>query len=421
MLIRQWLQLIKLLNNGNMKVGFIFGLLLFLLVVPLSAQQVKSVIPYRMVGGKMIVDMSVNGQVRSFIFDTGGQMALTGELCNELNIPVVDSVKITDVNGKEVGLPRVVVSSLLTLDGQINFSGVPAMKLATPSPFECFHADGLIGSDLLKDLIVEIDSKAKTITVTSAEMASNVSLRKMLPFSGKGFMPIITLQAGAGNSLIALFDTGCPSFLSLKDTDYENLRSGRAFQVMSEGVGGGSIGVGGMTESELSYRVEFPLLSVGPTKFKQVTAETSTPPYTLLGVKLLEYGKVTIDYPRRRWYFEAYEQEFDLAGKYYNVNLQVKDGDLVVATVWSAMKGVVEVGDKVLKINGKPVGKYDFCESIISGIPELKAKKKTKLTIQTKQGEKAYVEYEIQGVSLWYFHACFYVWLCSATTGKTSL
>ena len=72
MLIRQWLQLIKLLNNGNMKVGFIFGLLLFLLVVPLSAQQVKSVIPYRMVGGKMIVDMSVNGQVRSFIFDTGG-------------------------------------------------------------------------------------------------------------------------------------------------------------------------------------------------------------------------------------------------------------------------------------------------------------------------------------------------------------
>ncbi len=74
-----------------------------------------------------------------------------------------------------------------------------------------------------------------------------------------------------------------------------------------------------MTESELSYRVEFPLLSVGPTKFKQVTAETSTPPYTLLGVKLLGYGKVTIDYPRRRWYFEAYEQEFDLAGKYYNV------------------------------------------------------------------------------------------------------
>ena len=374
-----------------MRMRLIFGLLLFLIVVPLSAQQVKSVIPYRMVGGKMIVDMTINGQVRSFIFDTGGQMALTGELCEELNIPVVDSVKVTDVNGKEVGLPRVVVSSLMTPDERINFSGAPAMKLSTPSPFECFHADGLIGSDLFKDLIVEIDGKAKTITVTSAEKSSTVSLRKMLLFSGKGFMPIITLQAGAGNSLVALFDTGCPSFLSLKNRDYENLRSSGAFQVMSEGIGGGSIGVGGMTESKISYRVDLPLLSVGPTKFKQVTAETATPPYTLLGVKLLEYGKVTIDYPRRRWYFEAYEQEFDMTSKHYNVNLQVKDGNLVVATVWSAMKDVVEVGDKVVKINGKPAGKYDFCESIISGIPELKEKKKTKLTILTKDGEKVIV------------------------------
>lgn len=374
-----------------MKIRFIFGLLLFLIVVPLSAQQVRSVIPYRMVGGKMIVELKVNGQVRSFIFDTGGQMALTGELCEELHIPVVDSVKVTDVNGKEVGLPRVVVSSLLTPDERINFSGVPAMKLPTPSPFECFHADGLIGSDLFKNLMIEIDSKAKTLTVSSAEKAPAVSLRRMLPFSGKGSMPVITLQAGAGNSLTALFDTGCPGFLSLKDKDYENLISSGAFQVMSEGVGGASIGIGGMTESDTAYRVKFPLLSVGPTKFKQVTAETSTPPYTLLGVKLLEYGKVTIDYPRRRWYFEAYEQEFDLTGKHHNMNLQVKDGTLVVATVWSAMKGIVDVGDKVVKINGKPTGRYDFCESIITGIPELKAKKKTKLTILTKQGEKTII------------------------------
>ena len=126
------------------------------------------------------------------------------------------------------------------------------MKLSTPSPFECFHADGLIGSDLFQNLMIEIDGKAKTITVTSAEKASTVSLRKMLPFSGKGFMPIITLQAGAGNNLIALFDTGSPGFLSLKDVDYESLQSKGAFRAVSEGVGGGSIGVGGLTESDVS-------------------------------------------------------------------------------------------------------------------------------------------------------------------------
>ena len=51
-------------------------------------------------------------------------------------------------------------------------------------------------------------------------------------------------------------------------------------------------------------------------------------------------------------------------------------------------KGKIAVGDKVVKINGKPAKKYDFCESILNGIPELKEKKKTKLTIETASGVK---------------------------------
>lgn len=320
---------------------------------------------------------------------------MTGELCDELGVALLDSVQVTDANGKGVSFPRVVVSSLLTPDERFHFSNIPAMKLPAPSPFECFHADGLIGSDLFKDLIVEIDSKAKTITVTSAEKASTISLRRMLPFSRPGNMPIIMLQAGAGNNLTVLFDTGCPGFLSLKDTDYELVQAGGGCRSVSEGFGEGSFSVGGMADADVSHRVHFPVVSVGATKFRNVTAETSTPPFTLLGVKLLDHGKVTIDYPRRRLYFEPYQPEVDLTSKHYNVDLRVKDGDLVVATVWSALKGQVEVGDKVIRINGKPAGKYDFCESIISGIPELKDKKKTKLTILTRQGEKVIV-YEKQ-------------------------
>ena len=80
-----------------------------------------------------------------------------------------------------------------------------------------------------------------------------------------------------------------------------------------------------------------------------------------------------------------------MESKHYNVALRVKEGELIVSVVWGDMKGVVEVGDKVAKINGKPVGKYDFCEIIINGIPELKTKKKTKLAIQTRQGERIIV------------------------------
>ena len=77
--------------------------------------------------------------------------------------------------------------------------------------------------------------------------------------------------------------------------------------------------------------------------------------------------------------------------KSHDVGFLVKDGDLVVGAVWGEIQREIEMGDKVIKINGKPVGKYDFCESIINGIPELKAKKKTKVTVLTRQGEKVIV------------------------------
>ena len=129
----------------------------------------------------MIVDLVMNGTSRSFIFDTGGRTALTGEICEELGLTVVDSLVVTDVNSKKAAYPLVSIESLMTPDQKINFKHVSAMKLAKPSPFECFHTDGLIGSDLLVRTIVEIDGKNKTITITSAENPSTVSLRKMLP------------------------------------------------------------------------------------------------------------------------------------------------------------------------------------------------------------------------------------------------
>lgn len=372
-----------------------FLLLLFSCVFFLSGktqQHVESVMPYRLVGGKMIVDMKMNGQIRSFIFDTGGQTALTEEVCKELALPGYDSKKITDANGKEGEYKRVLIHELVDTEMKFTFEGVPAIVIPSPSPFACFQADGLIGSDLLRYLIVEIDGKTKTIKLIATQKNLTPSLRKMLPFAQSGFMPVIHLQMGAGNSVSALFDTGCSGFLNLKKTDYELLREHNAVCVVDQGYGEGAIALGGMPTVDTLYRVKTPQVSIGASRFSNVFTEISTPPFTLLGVKVLEYGKVTIDYPRSRLYFEPYEEKTqDLSSSYHDIGLSVKNGDLIVSAIWSGMAGCIDLGDKVAKINDKPVRKYDFCESIINGIPELKKKKRNKLTFTTAEGEKVIV------------------------------
>ena len=335
-----------------MKYIRLFFLLLFSCVSFLTGyaqQHVECVLPYRLVGGKMIVEMEMNGQLRSFIFDTGGQTALTEEVCKELNLQEVDVKKIVDVNGKEAEYRRVQISEFTDNESIFAFREVPAVVIPSPSPFTCFNADGLIGSDLLKYMIVEIDGKTKTIKLIATQKNVTPSLRKMFPFVQNGIMPVINLQIGAGNTVQALFDTGCPGFLNLKKTDYQMLKERGALRVVDEGFGEGAVGLGGMPTIDTLYRVELPIVALGASRFCNVITEISTPPYTLLGVKILDYGKVTIDYPRLRFYFEPYEEkEQDMKSLHNDIGLRVKDGDLVVSAVWSEMKGRVNIGDRVL-------------------------------------------------------------------------
>ena len=74
-------------NNWNimrvkgkiMKYPILILCFLCIWVSSVVAQRYKSEVPYRLVGGKMVVDMNVNGMLRSFIFDTGAsRTTLTG-------------------------------------------------------------------------------------------------------------------------------------------------------------------------------------------------------------------------------------------------------------------------------------------------------------------------------------------------------
>ncbi|WP_065219211.1 MULTISPECIES: aspartyl protease family protein [Butyricimonas] len=370
-----------------MKKKLIFAILFSFVILETWAQQGKAVIPYRLVGGKMIIEMFVNGTSRNFIFDTGGQTSLSPELCKEMGLTPFQSIQVKDANSKDVTYPLVLLESLATPDKGINFAKVPVLEIGHFS-FDCFGVVGLIGSDLFASMIVEIDGKNKLITVTTAEKQAKASLRRSQPFVDSGRMPLIGLKIGTGNMIKVLFDTGSSGFLGLKIDDYEKLLSAGILKNVVDGYGEGGLSVGGMAAQSEVHRVGLPDVSFGKTRFTGIATVTSKAPYTLLGTKLLEYGKVTIDYSRKLFYFEANEEINSLSREYPDFDIRVKDGDLVVSVVWEKMKGILDVGDKVLKINGKRARKYDFCESITKGIPELKVDGPIKMTIQTKEGKK---------------------------------
>lgn len=351
-----------------------------------AAQDVTARWKYEIVGGKMVVGLYVNGELCNFVFDTGGHTALSSEFCEDAALSDTDSIRVTDVNSQVGYYPIVTIRELTSPDKALNLKNVPVLRLPSPNPFKCLGADGLIGSELLAQFIVTIDPKDKMITLTTSTKVDGLSFRRMHNFLGDGTMPVIQQHIGTGASLNVLFDTGFDGFISLKNEDFEILHAQGALTIVDEGISRGSLGVGGIAATERLRLVAFPVITLAGTRFTGVQAKTGTPPFTLLGMELLDYGSVTIDYPRQRFYFNAEEKSYHRDQTNRPFSLSVEKGHLAVSSVWTELDGIVALGDRITHINGKPAGVYDFCESITTGIAGLKVPGKVVVTVESAAG-----------------------------------
>ena len=183
--------------------------------------------------------------------------------------------------------------------------------------------------------------------------------------------------------------------MALKNEDYRMLDQNSAIDNKEIGYGFSSIGLSGVASQSNILRTTIKDLRIGVAKFRDITVETENLPYTLMGTKVLEYGKVVIDYPRRIFYFIPYTNEVVvIPSKSREFYLTVSEGVLKVSTVWGDMSNVVSPGDRVTHINGEPVKDYDFCESITIGIADLKGDDIKKLLIETKSGKIIELDYK---------------------------
>lgn len=380
---------------------FIFSLCQLFLFTNLSGQQVSATIPYELYSGKMIIKMSINGQEERFIFDTGaGMSSISAAYVNQYNLPVVDSMRITDVTSISAMYKLTNIASLTTTDNKIGFKGLRPLIMPESSVFiDCFNVVGLIGSDLLSGTVCTIDANSKTITLTDGKIAPKKSLRYAHNFSNDGYLPIFNVVVD-GQELQILMDSGAGSFMVLKQQDSERLKNSGVLKVRKKGRGAKAMGIAGEVDYNESEQVYLSEMRVGPAKFSDIISETSNPPFTLLGLKFMEHAKIVIDYPRKRVYYIPYEQgiikpEF----KESNFGITVKDGQLKISDIWSDLDGVIDEGDVITHIDGVETGTYEFCD-VIKGIPALQGAEPKLLTIKTKNGKNVELEYKVENIKI---------------------
>jgi hypothetical protein len=349
-----------------------------------SQENYYSVIPYKMENNHIIVSISICGKDRNFIFDTGAPFTISKQLLDELYGKKDSLVNVYDQSGKVKNY------GIITIN-QINFGGVvfdsiPSLIDENPFLYDCLNIDGFIGSNLLRNSIIQFTpNKEIILTDDVSKLKLNPKDSLSLFLTPRQSLPYfwIKLEDRKLAEEEVLFDSGMDGFYDLSLSHYKLFK--KVIKPISKSFGANTYGLNGIADDTLSYLLRVPLLKINNCSFQNITTQTTSSNNSRIGHDLLKYGTVTVDYLNKSFYFSPFKKEVDLFKKHFPISSNYKDGKLIVGIIWSRkLKRKISVGDQIIAINNISYENTDLCSLINDRF--MKEQNEATLTIKRKDG-----------------------------------
>lgn len=348
-------------------------------------------IKYKNVKSKIIIPVLVEGKTYQFLFDTGAPNVISSEILKTLNNKPLKSLTISDSNNRE-GTMQLTQLSALSI-GNITFRNTSALIFEDEGNviFDCYEVDGIIGSNLLRKSVVQINAKNKELIITNKiknlEVESNAP-SKLTLVGGQGSPYIeIKLKGEKTASESLLFDTGATGFYDMTEEHFNLFKNNNIAVTISKGKGASGMGLFGASEVNDKYRLKIPSITVNNYDFKNVWTTTTSDSNSRIGAEILDYGIVTLDFRMKNFYFEGFDNPTDLNEKLLGFTPIIDNNKLVVGVVWDKeLKDKVSYGDEIISINTFSVANANICD-FFTNKSIFKSSDILKITFKTKEGE----------------------------------
>ena len=351
-----------------------------------SKEEFYTELSYEWVNEKIIVPVVINNTTYRFILDTGAPTLISSKLSKDFSSAHVKTIAVSDASNKKSTLDLITVPEI-TLGG-VAFKNTPALINKDDSNllFRCFNIDGLIGSNLLRNSIVQILPEQQKIILTNIKKRLKLSKKNAtkLALIGEQSTPSIQIKIKGNRKANEhlILDTGMKGFYALSNRNLSIFQKDNIFNITNESSGSVGTGLFGAEEKTKYYRLTIPELSINKARFQNITVETTNGSNSRIGSEILKYGAITIDFINKKFYFNPTNLVNNLSEKSLGFTPTMIDDKLVVGLVWDdALKKQMYFGDQLLEVNGIDMVNYNYCdlvaqESIFSKSDQLALKLK---------------------------------------------
>lgn len=328
-------------------------------------------VPCTVEHGKYVVMVETPAGPRRFALDTGAsRTCISGALCRALGLEVAGQSAVGDFEGHRAEVGRVTIPRLGM--GRASYREVPAYVLPDSSYlFRCLGLDGVVGGDLLRRWAVRISASDSTVVLASdARLLGATDRRRSMPFTWSGNRPMLRLRVSDGaarTDTYVVFDSGSSGFFDCRDFELRAMEERGILCGLRRTTGHtGNLGWTNRSEVREALAAVIPCLELAGCALEGVPVEATYGRVSKLGLGILRWGDVVVDYPRRRFYLlPCGERPAPPVVSRRNVTVALDGGRLVVGQVWDeALADVVAPGDRIVRLGSLDVSQVDPCAFI---------------------------------------------------------
>ena len=320
----------------------------------IEQQQFISEIPFDDKMGLIILKVTISGEEYDFLYDTGAPNVISKELAAKLNIKPYVSNKTSDSQGNKEDLEYLLLPKITI--GCVDFlnTGAAVADLKRSSVIACLDVDGIIGANLMRKAIWQIDYENKLLRVSNTMSSFKIEDGERIPFTEKFTgTPISDINVNGAIEKNVTIDTGSNGGFSLSVKTYREAKDSLAPVVI--GVGTTTSGIYGVGEVDTNYYTTFPLISIGNVELKNQMVDFNKGNSLTLGNTFFENYLVTYNWPEKEILLTNKKEHDNSSFNSFGFNYFMNDDKLFVSFLIEGseadQKGIKR-GDQIIALNG---------------------------------------------------------------------